>query len=112
MDTVYSLNTHPFTGAPMKKEEHQSLMKMILVIVVIVGAVIGAILWINLSHSASTAVPVDPQTRVRQQVASLLQSAKVNVSQAEIDSVASVLVKSKTTATNSDRAKVAQELEI
>ena len=111
MDTVYRLNTHPFTGAPMPKEEHKSLMTTLLVAILIVGAVIGVIFWINLSHSAPSAAPVDQQMSMRQQVAALLESAKVHASQAEINSVAAVLVKSKSTVTTSDRAKVAQELE-
>jgi succinate dehydrogenase hydrophobic anchor subunit len=84
-------------------------MTTLLAVILIIGVIAFASYWISISHHQS--VTVNAQASMRVKVAALLESAQVHASQAEIDSVAAVLVKSKTTATAADRAKVAQELE-
>jgi len=113
MDSVYSLNTqntHPLSGAPMPKKEHQRLMTWLLVGILVVAVVIGVLYWVALKQSAST-TPATNHPDIRAQVAALLESAPNHASPAEISKVASLLTKSKSTATDATRKMVASELE-
>lgn len=108
-DNIYTLNPHPLSGPPMPPAEYRKAMINWAVIVVAVIAVIGIWFWWSASQSSRTVV-VDQQAALRAEVAAILRSSTVQPSQAEIDSVASVLSKSKTTASAADRQAVAAQL--
>jgi ABC-type transport system involved in cytochrome bd biosynthesis fused ATPase/permease subunit len=108
MDTVYNLNTHPFSGAPMPKQEHQRLMAWLLVGILVVAIIVGV--WCWMSSRTSQTVSTSNRQDIRAEVAALLESAPNHASQAEINKVASLLAKSRSTATDGERAKVAAEL--
>ena len=57
MDSVYSLTDqtiHPFSGAPMPKQEHQRLMTWLLVGILIIAVVIGIWYWMGSRSSQTT----------------------------------------------------------
>ena len=102
---TYSLNQNPIPQAPMTMEEHHRLLNMLIVLGAIAVIITMIFWWTTGSRSA-----LNQTSDIRAQVAALLQSAPVDISQQEIDRVAAQLVSSKSTATPEQRQAVVNAL--
>ncbi len=108
MDNTYSINPNPIPQTPMTSEEHHRMLNLLMILVA-VALIIGMLYWWTSMNSRNpTGIP--ESTDMRAQVAAILRNSPVHVSQAEIESVAAQLAKSKVPATAADRQAVANIL--
>ncbi|HTK33079.1 MAG TPA: hypothetical protein VL335_00835 [Candidatus Paceibacterota bacterium] len=105
---TYSLNQNPIPQVPMTAEEHHRFINMSIIAVAI--AIIVGILywWSTMNNSLEQAAPTE--TDLRAQVAAILRTAPVHVSQQEIDHVAAQLSSTKVSVSDAEKQAVANAL--
>ncbi len=83
-----------------------------LIIVGVLAFIIGLIFWfVSQDRPVPVYEDVSQQDRLRAEVASLLQNAQTQASEAEVNRITYTLSQTKSTATQSDRDAVASMLE-
>ncbi len=112
MDNVYSLDSqtiHPFSGAPMPKQEHQRLMTFLLIGVLVVAIIIGVWYWMSMASNPPS-TPAASKQDVYAQMAALLRSEPVSVTQNDLASMSAFLKKNRVNATAADYKMMASKL--
>jgi hypothetical protein len=108
MPNTYPLNQNPIPQVTMTPEQHHRFINVSIVVVAIV-IIFGVLYW--WTTTGKTKNNTGPsQSDLRAEVAAILRSSPVQVSQEEIDSVASKLSTSKVTVTDAQRQAVANAL--
>lgn len=109
MVNTYSLNPTVLPSTPLPKEEHHRTITGGIVSAVIV-IILGLAYWWWASIRQAPTAPVNTESQLRSEVASILRNSNVQPSQTEINTIATQLSKSSATTDPAVRQNVASQL--
>jgi sugar phosphate permease len=107
MQELPTLNT-PIINIPGAKK-HRAPWS--LVIIAIIAFIIGLVFWLTSRDVPVTTYSETPQEKLRKEVATILENAKVQASQADVNRVTNALSQTKSSASDTEKARVSALLE-